>query len=215
MARLLKRNRTRRRGATDVMRILCEPPVTVAESTTEAASSHIATLIARLRLLNRQIKDAHIRLDRLMARLVPQEDPEPGQVREQHDVEILASLPGVGGIVLATLLAEACAPLQRPDYAALRSPTGVAPVTKRSGQSRIVIRRHTCHPRLANAIYHWARVIVQHGQTSRAKYAALRSRGHTHARALRSVADRLLAIACAMLRDRHLFDPAKPAAQAT
>ena len=107
VARLLKRNRIRRLDAAEVMRILREPPVTVAEGTTEAASAHIATLIARLRLLNRQIKDAHIRLDRLMARLVPQEDAEPGQVREQHDVEILASLPGVGRIVLATLLAEA------------------------------------------------------------------------------------------------------------
>src|SRR5690606_28313511 len=105
-------------------------------------------------------------------------------------------------------------PLQRRDYAALRSLTGVAPVTKRSGKSRIVIRRHACHPRLANAIYHWSRVAVQHDPTSRAKYAALRSRGHTHARALRSVADRLLAVACAMLRDRYLFDPAKAAAQA-
>ena len=130
MARLLKRNRIRRLDAAEVMRILREPPVTVAEGTTEAASAHIATLIARLRLLNRQIKDAHIRLDRLMARLVPQEDAEPGQVREQHDVEILASLPGVGRIVLATLLAEAFDPLQRRDYAALRSLTGVAPVTK-------------------------------------------------------------------------------------
>ena len=30
---------------------------------------------------------------------------------------------------------------------------------------------------------------------------------HGHARALRSVADRLLSVACAMLRDRACFDP--------
>lgn len=35
---------------------------------------------------------------------------------------------------------------------------------------------------------------------SKAKYAALRGRGHGHARALRSAADRLLAVACTMLR---------------
>ena len=52
-------------------------------------------------------------------------------------MEILASLPGVGSIVLATLLAEAWDPLQRRDYAALRSLTRVAPVTKRSGKSYI------------------------------------------------------------------------------
>ncbi|WP_164852588.1 transposase [Sinorhizobium meliloti] len=49
-------------------------------------------------------------------------------------MEILASLPGTGRIVLAALLAEAFHALQRRDYAALRTLTGVAPVTKRSGQ---------------------------------------------------------------------------------
>ena len=48
------------------------------------------------------------------------------------------------------------------------------------------------------SVYHWARVAVQHDATSKNKYAALRARGHTHGRALRSVADRLLAVACAM-----------------
>ena len=36
----------------------------------------------------------------------------------------------------------------------------------------------------------------------------LRDRGHSHGRALRSIADRLLAIACAMLRNGTLYDPA-------
>ena len=106
------------------------------------------------------------------------------------------------------LLAEAPDTLQRRDYPALRSLTGVAPVTKRSGQSWIVVRRQACHPRLANAVYHWARVAIQHDPKSRAKYAGLRSRGHSHGRALRSVADRLLNVACAILNSGTLFDPA-------
>jgi hypothetical protein len=84
---------------------------------------------------------------------------------------------------------------------------GVAPVTRRSGKTSIVLRRRACHPRLANAVYHWARVAVQNDRTARAKYEALRARGHGYARALRSVADRLLNVACAMLRDGTLFDP--------
>jgi transposase len=207
IGRILKRNRIRRFDAAHVLTVLKAPRITVAAGTTEAATAHIATLLARIRLVNQQIKEAHATLDKLMARLVAKEDSEPGQAKEQHDVEILASLPGVGRIVLATLLAEASDPLQRRDYAALRSLTGVAPVTKRSGKSRIVVRRQACHPRLANAVYHWARVAVQADPTSRAKYAALRSRGHSHGRALRSVADRLLAVACAMLRDATVFNP--------
>ena len=48
---------------------------------------------------------------------------------------------------------------------------------------------------------------MQNDHTSRAKCEALRARGHGYARALRSVADRLLNVACAMLRDGTLFDP--------
>jgi transposase len=204
--KLLKRHRIRRFAAAHVLETLRKPPVQVTAGTTEAARAHVATLIARVRLVNRQLKEAHHQLDRLTAKLISTEETEPGQSK-QHDVEILASLPGVGRIVLATLLAEASDALQRRDYAALRSLTGVAPVTKRSGKSCIVVRRQACHDRLANAMYHWARVAVQHDLRSRAKYAALRSRGHSHGRALRSVADRLLNVACAMLKAGTTFNP--------
>lgn len=213
ITKLLKRNRIRRFDATHVLRLLRKPKIIVAEGTTEAAVAHIATLVARIRLVNRQVAGAHRQIDTLTARLVS-EETEPGQ-EKQCDVEILASLPGVGRIVLATLLAEAFDALQRRDYAALRSLTGVAPVTKRSGKSCIVVRRQACHDRLANAMYHWARVAVQHDARSRAKYAALRSRGHSHGRALRSVADRLLNVACAMLKTGTAFNPDLATAKAS
>src|SRR6266704_6861789 len=125
IATVLKPHRIRRFDAAHVLDVLRQPPVQVAAGTTEAASAHVATLVARIRLVNRQLKEAHRRLDALTARLIPTAEAEPGQ-RKQRDVEILASLPGVGRIVLATLLAEAFDVLQRRDYAALRSLTGVA-----------------------------------------------------------------------------------------
>jgi transposase len=133
---------------------------------------------------------------------------------EPRDVAILKSFPGIGRITLATLLAEASAPLRRRDHHALRTLTGVAPVTKRSGKSHIVIMRYAAHRRLRNAVYHWARVAIQHDPRSHARYAALRRRGHSHGRALRGVADRLLALACTLLQQQTLFDPAyrRPAA---
>ena len=136
------------------------------------------------------------------------ESPE-GQRHEQRDVEILRSLPGVGRIVLATLLAEASQPLRHRDYHALRTLSGVAPVTRRSGKRCVVVMRQACHMRLRAAVYHWARVAVQHDPISRARYAELRKRGHSHGRALRSVGDRLLAVACAMLRTATSFDPSR------
>ncbi len=210
VAKLLKRHRIRRIDAAGVLDRLRTPPVVVAQGTTEAATAHIKAVAARLALVNRQLRQAHDGIDRLTERLAANGDAEPGKAAEQRDVTILASLPGVGRIVLATLLAEAFDPLQRRDYHALRCLCGVAPVTKRSGKSKIVIRRLAAHRRLSDALYHWSRVAIQLDPISKAKYAALRKRGHGHARALRSVADRLLAVACAMLQDHTLFDPNHP-----
>lgn len=80
-------------------------------------------------------------------------------------------------------------------------------MTKRSGKSCIVLRRLACNKRLANALYHWARTATMHDPTSRARYAALRQRGHSHGRALRTVGDRLLALACTLLERQTPFDP--------
>lgn len=209
IAKLLSQHRIRRFGAKHVVDTLREKPLTVAPGTTQAAVAHITSLVPRLRLLNRQRKDGLRRLDELTNELAAKEI-EPGQAREQCDVDILRSLPGIGRIVLATLLAEASQPLAAADYHALRTLSGVAPVTRNSGKRRgnrsIVVMRNACNLRLRHAIYHWARVATVHDPTSRAAYAALRARGHTHGRALRTVGDRLLKVACAMLRDRTLFD---------
>ena len=76
-----------------------------------------------------------------------------------------------------------------------------------SGKTEWVIRRLAVQHELREAIYHWARVAAVHDPPSKARYRALRARGHSHGRALRTVGDRLLAVACAMLRDGTLYDP--------
>ncbi len=204
VAQLLKQRRIRRFDAAAILKAVRATPPELAAGTVEAASAHIASIIPRLQLINRQIREADRKIAALLDSLAASQESEPGQTK-QHDAAILASLPGVGRTVLATLLAEAWEPLQRRDYPALRSLAGVAPVTKRSGKSCIVVRRQACDNRLANALYHWARVAVQHDPRSRAKYAELRKRGHSHGRALRSVADRNLNVACAILKTGTLF----------
>jgi transposase len=185
---------------------LKQKPLSVAPGVVETATAHIRTLTARIRLVNHQLKAAHRKLDELCDQLIPPEENAPGQGCEQRDVVILRSMPGLGRIILAVLLAEAWQPLRRRDYHALRCLSGVAPVTRRSGKTCVVVRRYACNKRLQNALYHWARVAVQHDEISRNRYAALRRRGHSHARALRTVADRLLSVACTLLGQQILFD---------
>jgi transposase len=176
----------------------------------QAAAAHIRVLVESIRLFTRQLKEAHRQLDRLcglLAEPIASENEQTGQEPDQTLVAILQSLPGTGRIVLSTLLAEAFETLQRADYPILRKLCGVAPVTRRSGKSRAVTRRLACNPRLRNAIHHLADAARRCDEKSKAKYLALKARGCSHARALRTIADRLLYVACAMLKNRTLFDP--------
>ena len=182
-----------------------DPHFKLAPGAAEAATTHVRLVAERLALVNRQGDHARRELDRLVhlfAEAAPADDPnastedDPSST-DPPDAAILLSLPGIGTKVLATLLAEGSDAVRRRDYNALRCLCGVAPVTRRSGKSMIVTRRQAAHDRLRDAAYHWARA-AQRDPVSHDKYRSLRARGYGHARALRSVADRLLNVACAM-----------------
>jgi transposase len=205
LARLLRQHRIRKLDAQAALGILRQPAITVGAGVTEAAVLHLRSLVARLRLANQELHQAARKLDELCTAL--SETDRATQDRGPGDATILRSLPGVGPVTLATLLTEAAGPLARRDYAALRTLSGVAPVTKRSGKSCIVVMRYAAQVRLRNAVFHWARVAVLNDRRCRGRYEALRARGHSYGRALRGVGDRLLGVACVLLRRGMLFDP--------
>src|ERR687898_521749 len=181
LARLLKQHRIRRVDAETALTILRRPAITVAAGVTEAAVLHLRSLVVRLRLANREVRQAARKLDELCAALTRAEAEEGSPL---PDAAILASLPGVGRSTLATLLTEAAGPLGRRDHAALRTLSGVAPVTKRSGKTRIVVMRYAAQVRLRQAVFHWARVAVLNDPKCRGRYEALRARGHSYGRAV-------------------------------
>ena len=213
--KLLKKHRIRRFDGAELKRRLAERPLDVDPASARAAEEHVRLLARRLRVVNEQIAEAEGRLDAFLAQLADpgpasadDGDAQPGQAVEQRDATLLQTLPGVGRGILATLLAEADDPLRRRDYHALRCLCGVAPVTRQSGRSTQVTRRLAAHGRLRTAVCHWARVAAQHDPVCKARYRELRDRGHGYHRALRSVADRLLNVARAMLRDGTPYDEA-------
>ena len=147
----------------------------------------------------------------------PNESPAAAPPLGPSDVAIVWSLPGAGVLGVSALFAEAADAIQAADLAALRTRTGTAPVTCRTGkkehrqrpQRHEVRLRRACSGRLRNAVYHLARVSTRLDAATRQYYATLRGRGHSHGRALRSVADRWLRILAAMLRSRTLYDPSR------
>jgi transposase len=163
-------------------------------------------LVPQLRVVEAQRRRCVHRQDALLAQLHerPAADGEPVGHR---DVEILSSLPGLGRMGTVTMLTEAAPLLANRDYHRLRAQAGSAPVTDASGKRRSVRMRRACNPRLREAVYHWTRVSIQRDRGARAYYDRLRHRGHTHARALRSLANRWLRTLIAMLTHRTLYAP--------
>jgi transposase len=117
--------------------------------------------------------------------------------------------------VTAKLLAEASQALAERDLEGLRTLAATAPVTRRSGKSHRVSMRRGCSSRLRDAVRHWARTNARTDPYGRACYWAMRASGHGHERALRGLADRLLACLIATLRDDVLYDPARRARHLT
>ena len=206
LGRLLRRHRVRRVTAGELYEVLHRPRIATAPGVIEAVVAHTGLLLPRIELVAAQRRDAKRHLEQLLEALAAQE-PAPGDQREHHDVAILRSMPGVGSRVAAAMLAEASQSLVDRAYHTLRASMGVAPVTSQSGRRRTVSMRYACNHRLRQAAYHWARTGMQRDAGSRAYYAALRARGHTHGRALRSVTDRLLRILVTLLKHGHLYNP--------
>jgi transposase len=213
VARLVKTHRVRCHDADGLLAVLRAPAPAVSEATVAAAKVHVLVLLKQIRLAAEQLGEAKATLGRLVDALAEPGDSAPGQT-VQRDAAILHSSPGMGRIILATLLAEAPQAVRERDYHALRTHGGIAPVTRQSGKSRYVVRRLACNKRLRNALYHWARVAIQKDARYRAKYEALHARGKSWGRALRTIADRLLYVACAMLEAGTLYD-ANHGAEAT
>jgi transposase len=206
--RLLNQHRIRRLTAVEVMAALRVPALNLAPGSAEASSEHALLLLPRLRLIREQRLDIVTRIETLLDDLsaTRSQRDDPGR---PTDVAVLRSLPGVGRIVAATLLAEASQPIADRDYEALRSYAGVAPVTRQSGNRRVVLMRRGCNNRLRNAVYHWSRVATMCDERSRNHYAKLRAHGHSHGRALRTLADRWLSALTAMLTTHECFDSAR------
>jgi transposase len=160
---LLKRYRIRSRTPEQVRENLMAEPLRVAPGVADACKRHVALLIPRLRLVHEQKSDVEREIESLLERLSA---PDEGKA-EHRDARLLQSLPGLGKLVCATMLAEASEPLENRDYSSLRTLCGVAPVTRRSGKQYAVSMRTSCSRRLRIAVLASAAAAASGGGTPR------------------------------------------------
>ena len=198
---VLRKCRIRRFTAGQVLEQLRATPLTLANGAAAAASEHALLLVAQLRVVYELRKQTLKRL----ASIVNQMRQTPTGSGAPSDAAIIASLPGAGILTTAALLSESSRAVAQRDAPALRAYGGVAPVTQQSGKSLKVSMRYACNNHLRNAFYHFAMGSLR-DPVARRHYDELRAKGHSHARALRGVADRWVTVLVAMLRSGTLYD---------
>src|SRR6266498_3522083 len=130
---------------------------------------------------------------RIVAEMTSQIEVLASELRsrfEEHpDAEILRSLPGLGLVLGARVLAEfGDDPTRSADPKARKNYAGSSPSA--SGRSKVALARFARNRRLADALDMWAFCSLSSSSGARRHYAQHRARGNTHHQALRSVANR-------------------------
>ena len=167
---------------------LAAPPLV-----SDAMGSTVVALVAIATELTAQI-------DRLETDLAASFDQHP-------DAEIIRSLPGLGMILGARVLAEfGDDPNRYADAKSRKNYAGTSPITRASGKSHVVLARYARNKHLADACYLWAFATLTHSPGARAFYDQRRASGDTHNRALRALANRLVGILHGCLHHQTLYD---------
>jgi hypothetical protein len=130
--------------------------------------------------------------------------------RHRH-AELLRSVPGLGPVLAARVLAEiGDDPNRFATASGLCAFAGTAPITRASGRTKTVNARHIRNRRLGDACHWWAFAALTKSPGARAHYDRRRAAGDGHNAALRNLANKLLsrvwwcpAFGCHVTRGRH------------
>lgn len=161
---------------------------------TDAIERQIKRLATRAIELEAEERSLNGELERLSS-LVP-------------EVSLLRSVPGIGAVYGATIVAEIGDVTRFGRPSRLASYAGVAPVREESGTSvNRNRRRKGGNRRLKNAVIRSSECSVLHDEAARAYYDRKRAEGKSHRQAIRSLARRRIDLIYALLRDGTLYEP--------
>lgn len=110
-----------------------------------------------------------------------------------RQAEVLRSVPGLGPVLAARVLAEiGDDPNRFATASGLCAFAGTAPITRASGRTKTVNARHIRNRRLGDACHWWAFAALTKSPGARAHYDRRRAAGDGHNAALRNLANKLL-----------------------
>lgn len=126
------------------------------------------------------------------------------------DAQIITSMPGLGTILGARMLAEVGDDREQfADARGLKAFAGTAPVTRASGTKTVVSARIVRNKRLGQVGYLWALSLLTTSPGARAHYDRRRERGDNYSAAARNLANRYLGILYHCLHTGQTYDESK------
>ena len=142
---------------------------------------------------------------------ITQFDKRIAEISRRHeDVQLFRQTGGAGDALAPRLAAAFGSDRSRFDNASeVQTLSGIAPVTKRSGRSRTVHRRHACSKFLRQTFQEFAEHARRYSQWSRAYYQLQRSRGKKHHAAVRALAFKWIRILFQVWKTRTPYDEAQ------
>ncbi|WP_155053965.1 IS110 family RNA-guided transposase [Streptomyces blattellae] len=193
LARARRHNRDQKAGA--IQAALREKHLELPEP---VAAAYGATTTAHARLL--------IALNEQIAAM---EEQVKAHFLAHPDAEIYLSMPGIGEITGARVLAEfGDDPTRYSSAKARKNYAGTSPVTRASGKSHTVQARYVRNNRLADALQRQAFSALRASPGARRYYDKQRAREAGYNSALRQVGNRLVGILHGCLKTRTLYDEA-------
>ena len=187
------RQRNLDRRASEIQQALRTPQLDAPPAVTTAFAATTKALVEVIAGLNTSIAELETEL--------------AAHFDEHPDADIYLSLPGLGVVLGARVLAEFGDDPDRYDNAkSRRNYAGTSPLTIASGKKHAVLARHVRNRRLYDAIDQWAFCAITASPGCREFYDQHRAAGDLHHQALRALGNRLVGYLHGCLRTRTHYD---------
>ena len=179
-----------------IARIRAAAPLTADRAIIDPSALAVKFLVKELRVLEAAVAEFDAAIAQCFA--------------AHPDAELFRSPPGAGAALAPRLLVAFGTDRGRFATAdEVQAYSGIAPVTKRSGKSCHVTKRHFCNKFLRQTFHEFADHARKWSTWSKAFYDHLRTRGHPHHAAVRCLAFKWIRILFRCWKNRQPYDEAR------
>lgn len=168
-------------------------PLTTDQAIVKSRQLLVWTVVRQIKDLNEALKQYDKQIDTLFTK--------------HADYEIFHSFPGAGQAMAPRLLSAFGTDRGRFSSAGeAQCMSGAAPVTRRSGKSKVVLRRWACNKFLLQTFHEYAAHSIKYSSWARAYYVMMKARTGSHHAAVRALAFKWIRILYRCWKDRTLYD---------